>query len=191
MSNASRKSRIELWLILAFCTAPVVAAYVVFYWWQPQQGTMNYGELLPVKPLPDSTLQLVDGRAFHISELRRKWVLLQVDSGTCDENCRHKLYTLRQVRLTQGKDMQRIERAWVIDDNSAPSPQLLQEYSGTWLIRGAGSALLKALPAPGSARDHIYVVDPLGNLMLRFPPDADPRKMVKDITRLLKVSRIG
>ncbi|MGH8744764.1 MAG: SCO family protein [Burkholderiales bacterium] len=191
MSNASRKNRIELWLIFALCVAPLIAAYAAYYWWQPQQGMINYGELLPVQPLPDSALQLADGRAFRISELRRKWVLLQVDSGNCDENCRHKLYILRQVRLTQGKDMQRVERAWVIDDNNIPSPRLLQEYSGTWPIRGAGSALLNALPAPSSARDHIYVVDPLGNLMLRFPPDADPRKMVKDITRLLKVSRIG
>jgi hypothetical protein len=191
MSSAPGRRRIEIWLILALCAAPLAAAYVVFYWWQPQQGTVNYGELLPVKPLPETALQLVDGRAFHLSELRGKWVLLQVDSGACEENCRSKLYIMRQVRVAQGKEQERIERVWVIDDMSAPGPPLEQEYFGTWLIRGAGSALLAALPARGSPRDHIYVVDPLGNVMLRFPPHTDPRKMMKDIARLLKVSRIG
>ncbi|MGH8751600.1 MAG: SCO family protein [Burkholderiales bacterium] len=189
MSNA--KSRVELWLILAVCAAPVIAAYAVFYGWQPQQGTMNYGELLPAQPLPDPALQLSDGHAFRLSELRGKWVLLQVDSGACAETCQQKLYAMRQVRLTQGKEMERIERAWVIDDGHTPAPLLLQEYSGTWPVRDADGALLKALPANRSARDHIYAIDPLGNVMLRFPPDADPRKMVKDIARLLKVSRIG
>jgi len=191
MSGAPHRGRIELLLIMLLCAAPVVAAYIVFYWWQPQQGTMNYGELLPPRPIADAAMQLVDGRAFRMSELRGKWVLLQVDSAACNQNCQQKLYYLRQVRLTQGKEMQRIERAWLIDDNGTPPQDLTQEYAGTWLIRGAGSALLAALPAQVSSKDHVYVIDPQGNLMLRFPRDADPRKMVKDITRLLKVSRIG
>ncbi|MGH8756511.1 MAG: SCO family protein, partial [Burkholderiales bacterium] len=125
------------------------------------------------------------------SELRGKWVLLQVDSAACSQSCQQKLYYLRQVRLTQGKEMQRIERAWIIDDNGTPQQDLMKEYAGTWLIQGAGSALLAALPAEDSAKDHVYVVDPQGNLMLRFPRNPDPQKMVKDITRLLKVSQIG
>jgi cytochrome oxidase Cu insertion factor (SCO1/SenC/PrrC family) len=191
MSNALHRGRIELLVILLVCAAPVVAAYLAFHLWQPQQGTMNYGELLPPRPLPDDALQLVDRRAFHLSELRGKWVLLQVDSAACNQNCQKKLYYLRQVRLTQGKDMQRIERVWIIDDNGTPQQNLMQEYAGTWFILGAGSTLLAALPTQGSAKDHVYVIDPQGNLMLRFPRNADPRKMVKDITRLLKVSQIG
>ncbi len=191
MPGALHRGRVELLLIMLLCVVPAVAAYVVFYWWQPQMGTMNYGELLPPRPLPDAAMQLVDGRAFRMSELRGKWVLLQVDSAACNQNCRRKLYYLRQVRLTQGKEMQRIERAWIIDDNGTPQQDLMREYAGTWLIQGAGSALLAAFPAEDSAKDHVYVVDPQGNLMLRFPRNADPRKMVKDITRLLKVSQIG
>ena len=191
MSNALHRGRIELLLILLLCAVPLAAAYIAFYLWQPQQGTMNYGELLPPRPLPDDAMQLVDGQAFRMSELRGKWVLLQVDAAACSQNCQQKLYYLRQVRLTQGKEMQRIERAWVIDDNGTPQQDLMREYAGTWFIQGAGSALLAALPAAGSAKDHVYVVDPQGNLMLRFPRNADPHKMVKDITRLLKVSQIG
>ncbi len=152
---------------------------------------MNYGELLPPRQPPDDALRLVDGRAFHLSELRGRWVLLQVDSAACSQNCQQKLYYLRQIRLTQGKDMQRIERVWVIDDNGTPKQDLMQEYAGTWFILGAGSTLLAAIPAQDSAKDHIYVIDPQGNLMLRFQRNADPRKMVKDIARLLKVSQSG
>jgi cytochrome oxidase Cu insertion factor (SCO1/SenC/PrrC family) len=191
MSNALHRGRIEPLLILLLCAVPVLAAYIAFYFWQPQQGTMNYGELLPPRPLPDVAMQLADGRAFRLSELRGKWVLLQVDSAACSQNCQQKLYYLRQVRLTQGKDMQRIERAWIIDDNGTPQQDLTREYAGTWLIRGAGSALLAALPAEDSVKDHVYLVDPQGNLMLRFPRNPDSSKMVKDITRLLKVSQIG
>lgn len=191
MLNALHRGRIELLFILLLCAVPVVAAYIAFKLWQPQQGTVNYGELLPPRPLPDAAVPLLDGRVFRMSDLRGKWVLLQVDSAACDQNCRQKLYYLRQARLTQGKDMQRIERVWIIDDNGTPQQDLTKEYAGTWLIRGAGSALLAALPAVNSAKDHVYLVDPKGNLILRFPRDADPRKMVKDITRLLKVSQIG
>ena len=191
MLNAHCRGRIELLFILLLCAVPVVVAYIAFYFWQPQQGTMNYGELLPPRLLPDAALQTVDGGKFRMSDLRGKWVLLQADSAACDQNCRQKLYYLRQLRLTQGKDMERIERVWIIDDNGTPRQELMKEYSGTLLIRGAGSALLAALPAVSSAKDHVYVVDPKGYLMLRFPRNADPRKMVKDITRLLKVSQIG
>ena len=191
MSNARYPGRIKLLFILLVIAVPVVAAYVAFYLWRPQQGTMNYGELLPPRHLPDAALQLLDGRAFRMSDLRGKWVLLQVDSGACDQNCRQKLYYLRQVRLTQGKDRQRIERVWIINDNGTPPQELMKDYAGTWLIRDANNLLLAELPAVNSANDHIYVVDPKGNLMLRFPRNADPRKMVKDIARLLMVSEIG
>ena len=114
-----------------------------------------------------------------------------VDSGTCDDWCRRKLYIMRQVRLTQGKDMDRVERAWLLDDAAAPAAVLVSEYAGTYLLQAPGSALLAKLPATGSVRDHIYLVDPLGNLVLRYPRDADPSRIKKDLSRLLRASRIG
>jgi len=178
-------------LIVLLCATPVAAAYITFYFWEPRQGTMNYGELLPPRLLPDAELQSLDGRPFRISELRGKWLLLQVDSAACSQSCRKKLYFLRQLRLTQGKDMDRIERVWVIDDGGTPQQQLVKEYAGTWLIRDTSGALLAVFPSANSPQDHIYVVDPRGNLMLRFPRNADPRKMIKDISRLLMASQIG
>ncbi len=190
MSEKARSSRTSLWLIGALCVAPVVASYVAFYFAPPASHT-NYGELLATGPLPDARLQLADGTAFQFSRLKGKWVLLMVDSGRCDGYCQRKLFDLRQLRLTQGKDRERIERAWLIADDVAPAAAVVGDFPGTWLIRAAGSELLGHLPAERALADHIYVVDPLGNLVLRYPRDADPSRIIKDLARLLKTSRIG
>lgn len=176
--------------IAAFCLAPFVAALIAYYWWQPQ-GAINYGELIPVRALTDPALRHLDQRPFKLSELRGKWVLLHLDQADCTEACRDKLYNMRQVRLAQGREMERVERVWLILDEAPLETMLMREYDGTRMLRAAGSPLISEFPPAGAARDHIYLIDPLGNLMLRYPKNADPRRMHKDLVRLLKVSRIG
>lgn len=193
MSGAApdkRRSRASLWLIIALAVAPVAASYFVFYFWPPER-TVNYGELLEPRPLPDPELALAGGTPFRLSQLRGKWILVSVDSGSCDVNCDRKLLYMRQLRLTQGKDMERVERVWLISDDVVPGAEALAPYRGTWPVRTAGSGLPKLFPAPSAASDHIYVIDPLGNLMMRFPRDPDPRGMMRDLQRLLKASRVG
>jgi len=87
--------------------------------------------------------------------------------------------------------MERIERVWLIDDGKIPETGITEEFRGTVLINAKDNDLLKAIPARISQHDHIYMIDPLGNLMMRFPKDVDPSLMAKDIKRLLKVSQIG
>jgi hypothetical protein len=176
MSDERRASRarLSLLLIAAVAAAPLVAAYALFHFWRPSAFT-NYGQLLPPDRIADVSIRQADGSDFTLATLKGKWVLMMVDSGMCDGFCRRKLYSMRQVRLTQGKDMERIERA----------------YRGTRVVSARGSPLLSRLPADVSVRDHIYIVDPLGNLMMRYPRDADPSRIKKDMTRLLKVSGIG
>lgn len=192
MSNQTNPTphKRKLLLLVALMSAPIVLSYLFYIWWAPSTS-VNYGELIEVRPLPEIVLRKTDGTPFRISQLRGKWLLLLVDSGACGEPCRKKLYYLRQVRLTQGVEMERIERVWLIDDGKMPETGVAEEYKGTWLIDAKGSELLKAIPAAASQHDHIYLVDPLGNLMMRFPKDADPARMVKDLKRLLKISRIG
>ena len=190
MSENARRSRFSLWLIGALCAAPVVASYMAFYF-MPPPGYTNYGELLDTRPLPQTRLQLTDGTAFQLDRLKGKWLLLMVDSGNCDEFCRRKLFNLRQLRLTQGKNMERIERVWLIDDDMTPATALMSDFQGTWQVRAAGSELLKQLPVQSALADHVYIVDPLGNLVLRYPRHAEPAKIIKDLERLLKTSRIG
>jgi hypothetical protein len=179
-SPAKRPSRAALWLIAALTAAPVVASYLMFYVWPPED-TVNYGELIGPRTLPDAP---------PFSGLKGKWVLVSVDGGRCDAACEKKLLYMRQLRLTQGKNMDRIERLWLVSDDAPPrgAPELAAE--GTRLAR-ADAELLRAFPAPGSAADHIYLVDPLGNLMMRFPRDPEPRLMIKDLARLLKASQVG
>jgi cytochrome oxidase Cu insertion factor (SCO1/SenC/PrrC family) len=179
-----------VWVALA-SLAPFVLAYLAFYFWAPE-GRMNYGELIePARPLADEALLLADGRPFRLATLRGKWIVMQVGPGACDEACQRRLYHMRQVRRAQGKNMDRIERVWLVSDDAPLDPAVTQAFEGTHFVRAAGSRVLREPPLAGESAGHVYLVDPLGNLMLRFPRDADPSRMRRDIERLLKVSQIG
>lgn len=192
MSDAApvKKKLTSLWLILALTTAPVAASYLLYYFWPPAH-TVNYGELIEPQPLPDLQLALADGAPFRLSRLKGKWLLVSVDSGQCDTHCDRKLLYMRQLRLTQGKNSERVERVWLVSDGAVPRNEAVSQYPGTWIVRGGGAALLGHFPAAGATSDHIYLIDPLGNLMMRFPRDPDPRLMIKDLARLLKASQVG
>ena len=191
MSDAQpKRSKAVLWVMLALTVAPVAGSYLLYYFWPPER-TVNYGELLESRTLPDVSLTLADGQLFRSSAWRGKWVLAMFDSGVCDEYCAKKLYFMRQVRLAQGKEMGRVERAFFITDTATLPARTLEVYEGTWLVRGVSDALISAFPATRERRAHIYLIDPLGNVVLRYPQDPDPRRMIKDLQRLLKYSRIG
>ena len=188
MSNVPdlKKATKILLFLGAVSLARFVASFLLYYSWKPQTFT-NYGELLKVTPLADVAVADRDGKDFRIDELRGKWVFLMVDFGVCDQYCQSKLYLMRQVRLTQGKNRDRIERLWLIPDGIQPPPEVESQYQGTHQRMGNADQV-RFLPAPFSARDHIYVVDPFGNLMMRFPRNADPHRMKQDITKLVKIS---
>lgn len=182
--------RLKLLGIAAIAVAPVLGSYLLYWFWSPT-GHTNYGMLLEPRPVPAITLELADGKPFSFTQLRGRWILVAVDSGQCSERCERKLWTIRQVRQTQGKDIARIERVLVIDDAGTPSDQVTRDYPGTWFVRGNANALSDVLTADRSNRSHVYLVDPQGYVMLRFPEEADPKRMIKDISRLLKYSRLG
>jgi len=186
-----RASRWPLVWVAIASVAPFLLAYLTFYFWAPE-GRMNYGELIePARPLPDVPLTLADGEPFRFNTLRGKWVLLLVAPGACGEPCQRGLYHLRQLRRAQGKNMERIERVWLITDGAPIDPTLLQAFEGTRFVRGAGSDLARVPAFAGAPAGTLYVVDPLGNPILRYPPDADPGRILRDIGRLLKVSQVG
>ena len=186
-SAAPARSRRTLWLILAVCAAPMIASYAAFLFWRPT-AHVNYGELITPRVLPDVELALLDARPFRMSALKGEWVLLTAGPASCDAQCRRKLVYMRQVRLAQGRESGRIERVWLLTDGAAPDAALVAEHPELIIVRG-GEKLASALPAPLNAADHVYVVDPLGNLMMRFPADPDPQRMLKDLARLLRHSK--
>lgn len=160
-----------LWIALV-CAAPVVLGTLAYLLgWSPG-APANYGELIPPRVVP-------------LTELRGKWVLVSFDTGACDAYCERKLYIMRQVRRAQGKEMDRIERLWVVTDAGKPRADALAASEGTRISRNEN------FDFPGDVPDHIYVVDPLGNLMMRFPRDPDPSRVIKDLQRLLKYSGFG
>lgn len=183
-----RRSRRILWLLIALCAAPIIASYLAYYVWQPS-GHVNYGELLEPRLMPNAALQSAEGKPFRFSDLKGEWVLLVADRAECGERCRTKLTYTRQVRLAQGRETERVERVWLVTDSGMPSPALLAEHPGLRVVRAETSEVLKALPASTTPADHIYVMDPLGNVMMRFPEDPDPRRILKDVSRLLRHSK--
>lgn len=191
--HGRRRSSFTLWLILAVCLAPIVGSTALYYL-APPKSRMNYGELITPGVLPDIALAGLDGKPVSLGGLRGKWTMVHVDEAGCATACRDKLYKMRQVRLTQGKNMDRVQRLWVVTDDVAVDSGLLGEYAGTIIVRAGSEAskVLQSLPAssPETLRGHIWLVDPLGNVMLRFPPAADPSRMKTDLTRLLRVSRV-
>jgi hypothetical protein len=187
--RARRRARVVVGAIALICALPIVAALIAYFVFPPA-GRVNYGELLPPEPLPAVQLVQRDGRPFALGDLRGKWVMLQADRAHCPAACETKLFNMRQTRLAQGREMERIERVWLLLDEGQPAPAIARLYEGAVLVRDPNRMFTRSLPA-AEVRDHIYLIDPLGNLMLRFPRDADPQRMIKDLARLLKTSRIG
>ena len=189
-----KTGRWKLFAVVAICAAPMVASYLTYYVIKPQART-NHGALIDPRahPIPLLGSTSLDGQPATLEEYKGKWVMLQVDESDCLEKCQSKLYEMRQLRLTQGKDMDRIERVWLVTDAQPLETRTLREYDGTHVLRVNPVALKAWLPVEDgtTVSDHLYMIDPLGNLMMRFPKDADPNKMKKDITKLLNASRIG
>jgi len=192
-SPARRDARNKLVLLTLLCLAPIVASYLAYYVIRPDVRS-NYGDLIePQRPVPTLTLHTLDGRPYDLSSLHGKWLMLMVSGGDCDKACQDKLYQMRQVRLTTGKERERVERVWLITDSVPLSTLIMREYDGTQMLRAGPAELVAWLPIVhgGAISDSIYVIDPHGHLMMRFPHNADPSRIKRDIARLLAASSIG
>jgi hypothetical protein len=183
-------SRTKFLLLIAVFVVPVVAAYLAYFGWRPA-GHKNYGDLIAVTPLQQTQGSLLDGQAFGLEQLQGKWLMVHVGPAACDASCERQLYLMRQIRIAQGKEQSRIERVWVLTDGGVPDAALLQAHAGLQVWRPQSPAFVAQFPAPQSPSRHVYMVDPLGNLMLRFPADPDHKGMMKDLKLLLKASQIG
>ncbi|MBI3285194.1 MAG: cytochrome C oxidase subunit I [Burkholderiales bacterium] len=183
-------------LVLAVCAAPMIFSYLAYYLIKPS-GRTNYGAILDPRlyPMPQLNAHLLgqEEKTQELDAYSGKWIMLQIDGGACPDACRKKLYDMRQLRLAQGKEMERIERVWLLTDEQPVATMLLREVDGTHVLRVAPAALKNWLPTEDGSQisEHIYLIDPRGNLMMRFPKDADPNKIKKDLGKLLRASAIG
>ena len=168
--------RAKVAAIFAVCAAPLVLGWLASRERWSSGRSANYGELL--------TPHEAGG---PLVALRGKWVLVTFDAAACDARCERKLYIVRQVRRAQGTNAERIERLWLLTDRGQPAPELLATIAGSHVAPADGA--LRSFPGEPTA--YIYLVDPLGNLMMRFPAAADGSRMIKDLERLLKYSSFG
>jgi len=188
-----RHQRLKLLAVLLVCASPVILSYL-FYYVLPPSGRTNFGTLiLPQRPVPELRLADTTGKPYRFASHLGQWVVLQVDAGACEKACADKLYALRQQRTMTGKERERIDRVWLVTDAATPSAELMRDYEGTFVMRADPAELAALMPVEPGRRleDYLWVVDPLGNLMMRFPADGEPAKIRKDLSRLLKASRVG
>jgi len=183
--GARAKGRRTLLLLALVVITPVIASYSAYYFFPREQRT-NYGELLAT-PAPALAGTRADGLPFALAQLKGKWVLAAGAPGACDASCAGALHATRQARTIQGREMERVQRVWLVTDDVVPDAALLAQHPDLLVVHVPRSAAA-ALPV---GADRIYLIDPLGNLVLAFPAEPDIRKVAKDIERVLKASRIG
>lgn len=192
-----KQRRILIGVALMFF-APLGLSFYLYYGklWHPG-GRVNAGELIqPARPLPALALPLLSSeRRTDPQFLKGKWTFLYVQRGPCDDECRRHLYDTRQVRLALDREMNRVQRVFIGDADCCDLPELKAAHPDLTVIRAssADDALLALLPMRADAINahRVYLIDPLGNAMMFYAPDAKPKGMLEDMKRLLRLSSIG
>ncbi len=180
-------------LILLVCASPVIASYFTYYVVRPE-GRRNFGELInPQRPLPSVPAARLDGSAVALTELKGQWLLVSVAGGACDKACQEHLYFQRQLRESLGREKDRLDWVWLVSDDAPIAPALSTALQGATVLRLPAASIDQWLaPAAGQrTADHLYLVDPLGNWMMRFPAGLDvpaAAKAKRDLERVLRAA---
>jgi predicted nucleic acid-binding Zn ribbon protein len=187
------RGRLQMLLVLLVCAAPVIASYFTYYVIRPAAGT-NFGELIePNRDLPPAAqlpLHDLQRRPVDPATLRGQWLLIVVAEGRCDERCEELLYAQRQLRESLGRDKDRLDRVWLVTGDAPVRPDLLPAMQQATVLYAPWQSLVQWLqPAPGeSLQNHLYLVDPMGRWMMRFPARVQLPKVKRDLDRLLRAS---
>lgn len=192
-ARQDRHARWKLLFLLLVCVSPVVASYFTYYVVRPE-GRRNFGELIePMRPMPELATATLDGRTGSLAALRGQWLLVSAAPAGCDAACQNHLYLQRQMRESLGKDKDRLDWVWLVTDSAMPPDAIQPGLQQATVLRVDAAALAGWLePAPGrELTEHLYVVDPMGNWMMRFPAGLDAAaaaKAKRDLERLLRAS---
>ncbi len=190
----TRAGRLRMMLVMLVCAAPVIASYFTYYVIRPE-GRRNFGELIdPQRPLPPLQGQSLAQTPVALSDLKGQWLFVSVAGGACEARCQQHLYLQRQLREGLGKEKDRLDWVWLIPDAQPVPPAIVPGLKDATVLRLDAADLATWLQAEkGHAlEDHLYLVDPLGNWMMRFPAGLDAQsapKVKRDLDRLLRASQ--
>lgn len=190
----TRAGRIRMLLVMLVCAAPVIASYFTYYVIRPE-GRRNFGELIdPQRPLPAVQAQGLANEMVALPSLKGQWLFMSVAGGACDAACQQHLYIQRQLREGLGKEKDRLDWVWLINDDAPVKPELLPALKGATVLRMPAAALSQWLPAETGheIQEHLFLVDPLGNLMMRFPAGMNAETALKakrDLDRLMRAAQ--
>ncbi|MSQ66161.1 MAG: hypothetical protein EXR37_07525 [Limnohabitans sp.] len=185
--------RLRMLFVMLVCAAPVLASYLTYYVIRPQ-SSRNFGELIqPVKAIPSIQAASLDGKTFDMQSLKGQWLLISVSSGACTSDCQKTLLFQRQICASLGREKDRTDCVWLITDDEPVSAELKSGMTDAVILRIPHSQLASWLePAPGHAlHEHLYLVDPRGDWMMRFPAGLSIEQagfLKKDWERLLRAS---
>jgi hypothetical protein len=186
--------RLRMLLVLLACAAPVIASYFTYYVVRPD-GRTNYSALIqPSRTMPaDLAPTTLEGASVPPASLRGQWLLVMVGDAACGTTCEAHVYMQRQLREMLGRERDRVDRVWLLTGAGTPRPELLQAAEATGpvtVLRVAPGAVAAWLqPADGQAlEDHLYLVDPMGEWMMRVPADPEPQRVKRDLEKLLRAS---
>ena len=180
-------------LVLLVCASPVLASYLAYYVVKPE-GRRNFGELIdPQRPLPAIATQTLDGKTGQLTALKGQWLLINVAGGECEARCEQNLYFQRQLRESLGREKDRVDRVWLINDLAPLRETLRPALASATVLRVVADDVAQWMEPEAGPRlqDPLSVVDPVGTLMMRFPADMDAASAAKakrDLDRLLRAS---
>jgi hypothetical protein len=192
-TTRTRGGRMYMLLVLLACAAPVLLSYLTYYVIRPE-GRVHHGELIePQRMLPAASAKDLQGKDLPLAQLKGQWLLVAVGSSECTDKCERLLFVQRQLHKLLNKESDRLDRLWLITDQSAPKNELLAAIEGATVLRVTPEVLSQwLLPATGrSVEEHLYLIDPMGNWMMRFNYPEDAKTVVdmkRDIERLLRAS---
>ena len=192
-SKRTSMGRFNMLLVLLACAAPVVASYITYYWVRPE-ARRNFGELIqPTRAIPSIEVERLDGNKIKLTDLKGQWLLVSVSGAACDAACQQHLYLQRQILVGLGKEHPRTEWVWLVNDKAEVPNTLLPALEEATVLRIDPKALAQWLQPEANKKleEHLYMVDPMGEWMMRFPAQLNTEgalKAKRDMERLLRAS---
>lgn len=202
------KGRLLMIAVLLICAAPVVLSYLTYYVIRPT-SLRSFGELIqPTLSLPEMSVEVItkpvadkNMNALHLNSLKGQWLILSLSEGACNDDCQKSLYFQRQIHAALGREKDRVDRVWLIMDDKGVNPELTRGVGDSWVIRatkddvvkwlGSATQMDKTKSNESQVVDYVYLVDPMGELMMRFSSkieiDTAP-KIRRDLERLLRAA---